>query len=111
MTLVGIGIASIIAFLLCGVTHWAVEVLSHGQMGRLRRYALGQVCIGLPLAGWLLWQREPVPGPVALGAWLAITAGAGLGTALAHLADRHAGMERELRYGQPGSSVAGDRRG
>lgn len=101
------GIAALIAFLLCVVSHWAVEVVAHGALGMLGRYALGMACIGLPLAGWCALNGMAT-AMVALGAWAAITAGAGAGTVLAHGAERCAGMRRELRLmrtrdGEPGA--------
>lgn len=106
MTL-GLVVAAIMAFLLCVVAHWAVEVIWHGAMGPLGRYALGTACIGLPLAGWCATQAT-IAGWTALLAWAVITSAAGLGTVIAYAADRCAGMRRELRLmgtrdGEPGA--------
>lgn len=66
------GIAAIIAFLLCGVAHWATDVLSHGSLGPLARYALGTGAIGACLGGWCALQAEPVPALTVFWAWMAI---------------------------------------
>lgn len=106
MTLLGILLTGFVAMLLCGVAHWATEVLTHGALGPIWRYVLGTACISLPFASWLVVHASPVAVALVLAAWGACVVGAGLGTALAHLADRVAGQERALRlersrHGEP----------
>lgn len=91
-----------LAFALLSSAHWGVMRLLDPEPHVMVRYAVGCSIILAVLGAWCLVQPEPVP---ALWAWLAavaITVGAGLGTALGHWLDDWDGMrkERAIRDGQ-----------
>ena len=105
MTL-GMGLAALFAGLVCAVSHWVGEILSHGALSRLWRYVIGVGAMGLAFGAWCSQTGDWA----ALWAWLAIAGGAGLGTLGAYLVDHVAGLERQARLlerqvgdGEPGS--------
>jgi hypothetical protein len=104
----GLVVAALFAGLICAVSHWAGEILSHGRLARLWRYVLGVGAMGLAFGAWC-WQAGHWE---ALWAWLVIAVGAGLGTMLAYLVDHVAGLERQARLleGQVGNGEPAARR-
>ena len=88
-----VGLAALFAGLLCAVAHWTGEMLSHGRLSRLWRYAIGVGTIGLAFGAWC-WEAGHAE---AFAAWLVIAVGAGVGTAAAYVVDHVAGVQREVR--------------
>jgi hypothetical protein len=87
------GLAALVAGLLCAVSHWVGEILSHGKLSRLWRYVIGVGAIGVAFGAWCWVSGEWA----ALWAWLVIAVGAGVGTLAAYLVDHVAGLERQAR--------------
>ncbi len=86
MTALSIALAALIALLLLTAEHFVSERL-FGDLPLLWRYIVGVASILAVFAGWCAVQPPLISPWLALGALVAVTVGAGLGTMAGHGAD------------------------